>query len=173
MWPCELARPFSLFSTVENACGNVEASYFLLFHTPCKGVEEWKRKDAAKKESRTGRTNEVANFATCRLPILPPTFPPQVRWLALVMAARLRMARHSLEHGRYTENPRRSDPAHYQIEVGRVRRLPQKRSGGGNPTAPKTREKLARCSFVVAPPSEASTGVIKLSCGLTPQEVQT
>jgi len=55
MWPCELARPFSLFSTVENGCGNVEASYFLLFHTPYKGVEEWKRKDAAKKESRTGR----------------------------------------------------------------------------------------------------------------------
>jgi hypothetical protein len=68
---CELARLFSLFSTVENGCGNVEASYFLLFHTPCKGVEEWKRKDAAKKESRTGRTHEVVNLTTCRQPILP------------------------------------------------------------------------------------------------------
>ena len=37
------------------------------------------------------------------LPILPPTFPPQVRWLALVMAVRLRMQRQSFEHGCYTE----------------------------------------------------------------------
>jgi hypothetical protein len=103
MWPCDLARFFSLFSTVENGCGNVEASYFLLFHTHCKCVERWKRKDAGKKESRTGRANEVSNLDTCHLPILPPTLPPEVRWLALVMGVRLRAQRQTLEHGRYVE----------------------------------------------------------------------
>jgi hypothetical protein len=35
-------------------------------------------------------------------PILPPTFPPQVRWLALVMGVRLRAQRQTLEHHGYT-----------------------------------------------------------------------
>jgi hypothetical protein len=35
--------------------------------------------------------------------LLPPTLPPQVRWLALVMGVRLRVERQSLEHGCYTE----------------------------------------------------------------------
>jgi hypothetical protein len=167
MWPCELARPFSLFSTVENACGNVEASYFLLFHTPCKGVEEWKRKDAAKKESRTGRTNELSNLDTCRLPILPPTFPPQVRWLALVMAVRLRMARQSLEHGRSIENAEGSDPVNSHSHGEIERKLLEVRSAKSLRLARFGREKLAICSFVAAPVSEASTWILKLSHGLT------
>jgi hypothetical protein len=36
-------------------------------------------------------------------PILPPTFPPEVRWLALIIGVRLRAQRQSLEHGGYTE----------------------------------------------------------------------
>ncbi len=73
---CDLAQHFSLFSTVENGCGNVEASYFLLFHTPYKGVEEWKRKDAAKNESRTGRT--IIEAAPIILTTLPEPLAAQL-----------------------------------------------------------------------------------------------
>jgi hypothetical protein len=50
---CELARPFSLFSTVENTRGSVEGTHFPIFHTPCKGVEKWKQPHEKTMNSKT------------------------------------------------------------------------------------------------------------------------
>jgi hypothetical protein len=49
---CELALCFSLFSTVENGCGIVEAADFPIFHTPYKGVEKWKESRRDKERRR-------------------------------------------------------------------------------------------------------------------------
>jgi hypothetical protein len=40
------------------------------------------------------------------VPILPPTFTPEVRWQALIEAVKLRARRQSLEMARSIENPK-------------------------------------------------------------------
>jgi hypothetical protein len=93
-------------------------------------------------------------------PILPGVAPHLRAQVARQWARLLEMARSS-------ENPRPAGPAHSQIDARIERKLLPVRRSGGSPTAPKTSEKLVDCSFVVAPPSKPSTGVIKLSLGLT------
>lgn len=78
------------------------------------------------------------------VPILPQAFTPEVvRWLALVMAVRLRVARQSLEHGRSIEKASGGRAAPVSISGENERNLFNPRSARSLRLAENGREFVA------------------------------